>query len=172
MNITVLALFDHIEETARAIKPLEEMSVPHRDIRLLSTAPYPEGTLFHDKTPTPLWLTALCGGVIGFFVAVGLAGVTQWLINITVSGKPTFAFPPIAVICYEFTLLGAVLGTFLGLLYMAHLPDWGDLAYDPEISRCKVGLLVRCDTEDAAAKVEQLLRDHHAIKIKKGRDDF
>ncbi|MBI3794732.1 MAG: DUF3341 domain-containing protein [Nitrospinae bacterium] len=172
MSTTVLGLFTQIENTAEMVRPLEEMSVLHKDISLISVAPYPEGTLFHDEDHSPMWAVALVCGIVGFFAAVVLAGWTQWHININVGGKPTWSVPPMVVICYEFTLAGAVLGTFFSMLWWARLPDWNELAYDREISKSKIGLLVRCENEEKAAKVEELMKQFKASSIKRGRDDF
>ncbi len=172
MSITVLGLFEHVDELATTVRPLEEMRVTQEDIKLLSVAPYPDGTLYHDRFEFPMWRNALIGGVIGFIAALALAGGTQVLMNLNVGGKPPFSVPPVAVICYEFALLGAVLATFISMLWWCHLPDWNELAYDTEISRSKIGLLVRCRDDETADKVEAVMKSRGAKKIKKGRDDF
>ncbi|MBI4667411.1 MAG: DUF3341 domain-containing protein [Nitrospinae bacterium] len=172
MSFTVLGLFDNVEDTARIMKPLEAISTPHDDIRLLSVAPYPDGALYHDKTRMPMWLFALAGGVLGFMLAITVAGGTQAAMNLNVSGKSIVAIPPVAIACYEFSLLGAVLGTFFGMLWYAGLPDWNKLAYDETISLSMIGILVNCESEAVADKVEKIMEDLGAVKTKRGRDDF
>ena len=172
MSITVFGLFTKVDEIATILDPLEEFSVTHDDIAILSVAPYPEGTFFHDKLSSPLWAISVVYGAAGCFAAIWLAGWTQSSINLVVAGKSTFSTPVVAVICYEFVLLGAVLGTFLGMLWYARLPDWNELAYNPDISRSKIGLLIQCSTEETAAKVEELMQKHNAAAIKRGRDDY
>jgi hypothetical protein len=173
MSITVFGLFTKVDEMAAIFEPLEELSVNHDDITVMSVAPYPEGTFFHDSYESPLWIICLVCGFLGFLGAIGLAGLTQWHINLVVSGKPTFSIPPVAIIAYEFTLAGAVLATFFGMLWYARLPDWNKLAYSDEISRSKIGLLVRCKSEEMAAKVEELMKKHNVVgAIKRGRDDY
>lgn len=170
MSQVVFGLFEHIEETAKTIAPLDEISVGRENISLVSVAPYPHGTLFEDDAGGRLWLFALVGGMLGLLLGVGLAGGTQALMNLNVGGKPPVSFPVMGVICYETTLLGIVLGVFLGMLWMTGLPDWTDHVYDPEISRGKVGLLVSCADEEQAGRVEAIMREHGAVRIKKGEE--
>jgi hypothetical protein len=172
MSITILGLFNKIEEPAAMVKPLDDLNIHEKDMSLISVAPYPDGTVFYDEDHSPLWAVALICGIIGFCAALGLAGWTQWHINLNVGGKPTLSIPPLAIIAYEFTLAGAVLGTFFGMIWYAGLPDWNELAYDTEISRSKIGVLVRCEDEALAAKIEEVMREHNVISIKRGRDDF
>ena len=170
---TVLGLFDHVDDTAKTIKPLKEnLSKNLDDVKLLSVAPYPHGTLFKDHTPLPLWKFALFGGFLGFIGGVLLAGGTQILMNLDVGGKDPFSIPTVAVITYEITLLGAIVGTVSGMFFMQGLPNWTELAYDKLISHGKVGLLVRCADDSEAAKVEELMLWYGAKKIKHGKDNF
>lgn len=169
---TVLGLYDHIDTTAAAIKPLEESSVKHADIKILSVAPYPDGTFFEDETPAPIWKFALTGGVIGFITGVLLTGATQYFINLDVGAKDTFSLPAVAVMAYETTMLGAVVGAFVSLLWLIGLPNWTDRNYDNTISSGNIGILVRCYEEDMAKRVEHIMKESGAVKIKWGEDDF
>lgn len=172
MSVTILGLFDNVDDVAKTIKPLEGMQVSHDDIKLLSLSAYPDGTLFKDKTPTPLWKYALVGGFCGFAVAVALAGGTQVLMNLNVGGKAPFSFPVVGLISYEFVNLGAIIGSIIGFMRMTGLPDWSGRANALEISRGKIGLLVRCTDESKTAKVEEAMLWYGAGKIYHGRDDF
>ncbi|MGK7346534.1 MAG: quinol:electron acceptor oxidoreductase subunit ActD [Candidatus Nitrospinota bacterium M3_3B_026] len=172
MSQVIFGLFEHIEETARTVAPLEEIPVSRESINLVSVAPYPNGTLFEDEAGGWLWLFALIGGVLGFLLGVALAGGTQALMNLDVGGKPPVSFPVMGVICYETTLLGVVLGVFIGMLWMTGLPDWTDHVYDPEISRGKVGLLVCCRDEEQAERVEAIMKEHGAVRVKKGEEEL
>lgn len=172
MEYTVLGLFDNIEYVSKTVKPLENMGVEHSDTRLLSSVPYPEGAVFEDHFEPPIWKFAFVVGVCGFIGALALAGGTQVLMNLDVGGKAPFSLPPVAIIAYEFTLLGAVLGTIAGMLWFQGLPDWNDLAYDKDIHHGKIGLLIRCENEENAKKVASIMKDHGAGRIKEGKDDF
>jgi len=50
---TVLGIFDHVDTTAAAIQPLQEMDISRDNMKILSVAPYPDGTFFYDKKPIP-----------------------------------------------------------------------------------------------------------------------
>jgi len=170
---TVLGVFDYIDDTARAVSPIEsKLSIGADDMKFLSATPYPHGVVFDDHTPIPLWKFALIGGVLGFGVGVALAGGTNVLMNLPVGGKAPFSVPAVAVLTYEITLLGAILGTLSGMLWMHGLPDWRELAYDADISRGKIGLLVRCSEKEQASIVEEMMRECGAKKVRHGRDDF
>jgi len=171
MKPTVMGLFVHIENAAPTIMPLEALTVKHKDIHLLSATPYPHGTLFHEEEP-PIWAWAMIGGFVGLTAGLFLAGFTQWLINLNVGGKDPVSYPVVALICYETTNLGIILGSLLAMLWYGDLPDWTEKAYDPEISDGLVGVLVQCEDEGQAKKVEDIFNEHGATKIKKGAGDF
>lgn len=172
MYYTVLGLFTNIDDMAKTMEPLERLSVAHSDMRLLSSAPYPDGALFKDHRRMPLALFAFLFAVGGFLTALAIAGGTQILMNLIVSGKSVPSLPPVGIICYEFTLLGAIIGTIVGMLWVQGLPDWTQRAYDSDIFRGKIGLLVKCKGEDHAKLVEDVMKENGAVRTKTGRDDF
>jgi hypothetical protein len=169
---TVLGLYTNIDSMAKTMDPLEKLAIAHSDIRLLSAAPYPEGALFHDHRPVPLAIFAFVFALGGLFTGLAVAGGTQMMMNLVVSGKPMFSYPPVGIICYEFTLLGAIIGTLVGMLWVQGLPDWTDRAYDTDIFRGKIGLLVKCRDEEEARMVEKVMVQNGAVRTKQGRDDF
>ncbi|VAX17577.1 hypothetical protein MNBD_NITROSPINAE02-1296 [hydrothermal vent metagenome] len=169
---TVLGLYDHVDYVAAVIAPLEEINVDHHDIKVLTMAPYPHGTFFKDDIPMPVARFAIIGGIIGFLTGLTLAGATQALMNLNVGGKPPVSYPAVGVISYELTLLGTVLGTFIALLWMSGLPNWTERAYDDSISSGAIGLLVRCEDEGQANKIEKTMLRYNPVKVKKGKDDF
>jgi hypothetical protein len=169
---TILGIYELVDDVAETIKPLEDASIIHDNIKVLSVAPYPDGTFFKDDRPSPIWAFALGFGIAGLLVGLWLSGWTQTVINLNVGGKSPLSLPTMAVICYETTLLGAVLGTFTGMFWMIGIPNWTDHVYDDSISRGKIGLLVRCMDESGIRKVEEIMKKHRTIKIKHGKDDF
>ncbi len=169
---TVLGIFDHVDTTASSIKPLEDINISHDDIKILSVAPYPNGTFFVDKTPIPIWLFAFVGGICGLLLGFALAGGTQVIMNLNVGSKSPLSWPAVGVISYETTLLGCVIGTFIGLLWMIGLPNWTERVYDSSISTGNIGVLVRCDDKGVVETVEDVFKQHGAVKIKFGENDF
>ena len=74
----------------------------------------------------------LAGGVIGFFTGFMLAIYTavQW--HLIVSGKPIVALIPFFIVGFEFTILFAVFGNVVGMLWLSRLPRYDNLKlYDP-----------------------------------------
>ncbi len=169
---TVLGLYDHIDDAAAAIAPLDELKIDHDDIQVLSVAPYPDGTFIKDEKPMPIWRFALIGGLTGFLGGISLAGGTQMLINLIVGGKSPLSLPAVGVITYELTLAGAVVGSVVALLWMSGLPNWTESAYDKSISSGAIGLLIRCQDQAQADKIEKTMLDYKAVKTKQGKDDF
>ncbi len=169
---TVLGLYDHVDYAAAAIEPLGEIDVTHQDMKVLTMAPYPNGTFFRDEIPIPIWRFALVGGLIGFLAGIALAGGTQVLMNLIVGGKSPLSLPVVGLLSYELTLLGTVLGTLIAMLWMAGLPNWTECAYDNSISTGAIGLLVRCRNEEHARIIEKTMLRYKPVKIKKGKDDF
>lgn len=171
-NHTVLGLFESVNAAADATKTVENLPVSHEDMRVLSSGPYPHGTFFEDHPPTPIWIFTLLGGIGGFLLGLFLGGGTQELMNLNVGNKPNFSLPVMAVICYELTLLGAVIGNITAMFFLQGLPNWNERAYDPEITNGKIGLLVRTEDEALAAKIEKIMKTSGSGKIKRGRGDF
>lgn len=169
---TVLGLFESVDGAADATKTVENLPVSHEDMRVLSSGPYPSGTFFDDHPPTPIWIFTLLGGVCGFFLGLLLGGGTQELMNLNVGDKPNFSLPPMAIICYELTLLGAIIGNLGAMFFLQGLPNWNERAYDPEITYGKIGLLVRTENEALAIKIEEIMKTNGSEKIKRGRGDF
>ncbi len=172
MKPTVLGLFDSIEKTAKTAGPILDLSIEKKDISLLTAGPYPDGAYFHEDFHPPIWKVAFVGGLLGLCAGLFIAGWTQWIINLNVGGKDPVSFPVVALICYETTNLGIVLGSFLSLFWFARLPNWTDLAYDEEISNGRIGVLVQCEDSSQASKVEDIFNSHGAIGIKNGRGDY
>ncbi|MEE8484024.1 MAG: quinol:electron acceptor oxidoreductase subunit ActD [Nitrospinota bacterium] len=169
---TILGLYDRVDDAAETIKPLEDGSIVHDDIKVLSVAPYPDGTFFKDDRPSPIWAFALGFGIIGFLVGLALAGWTQTMMNLNVGAKPPLSLPVVALLTYETTMLGAVLGALFGMLWMIGIPNWNERVYDESISQGAIGLLVRCTDKSGIEKVEKIMRGHRTVKIKYGQDDF
>jgi hypothetical protein len=76
-------------------------------------------------------------------------------------GKPILAIPPMTIVIYGGTLLGAIVATILGILVESRLPDLGATPYDRRIAEGYLGVLV----EGAWADAERLLREAGAMDI-------
>ena len=87
----------------------------------------------------------LAGGIVGFFSGIGLSiyTATEW--HLIMSGKPVVALIPFLIVGFEFTILFAVFGNVLGLLFQTDLPEFKSLRiYDERCSGEHFGLLASC----------------------------
>lgn len=151
-----LALFDNVDSAAEDITKLRELGVEDRDITVLSGIPYPEPVLGRPMTWERLPLIALSGAAVGFLIGVFLNVVTPLLYPIRVGGQPYIALPPALVLTYEFTMMGLIVSTFLGVLWESTFPSFGPKHYHPRISEGRIGILFRAPKERVDEIVEML----------------
>ena len=101
-------------------------------------------------------------------VAIGLlwtAG-TQISYPLVTGGKPLLSIPPMTIIMYENTMLGAIIFTVLGVLFESRLPKRDLGLYDERITEGYIGVLVDCP-EEKAGQAEALLKTAGAEEIKR-----
>jgi len=149
----IMGLFTDEDRTVSALRALEDL--PWNVERVHS--PFPshrvQDALRLKKSKVGYF--TLAGGLIGFFSGIGLAAYTavQW--NLVVSGKPIVALIPFLIVGFEFTVLFAVFGNILGLLALARLPRFKDLAlHDPRCTGEHFGILVSCDKGQGSRLVD------------------
>ncbi len=68
-----------------------------------------------------LWF-GLCGGVLGFALALAMQMFTNFDYPINVGGRPLYALSAFAVVAFELTVLFAALAAALGMLALNGLP--------------------------------------------------
>ena len=164
-NRSILGIFKDPESTASAVDSIKQAGIGTRDFDILSGVPYPEGTFGEHVSGHKLFVFPLIGAVCGFSVALLLTLGTQVSFPMVQGGKPLIAIPPMMVIMYEGTMLGAILFTVLGVIFESRLPRGSVGLYDPRITEGYIGLLVSCP-EDKFSSVEQALRGAGAEDIK------
>jgi hypothetical protein len=76
-------------------------------------------------------------------------------------GKPILSIPPMTIVIYGGTLLGAIVTTILGILVESRLPDLGAAPYDRRIAEGYLGVAVSSARDDA----EGLLRAAGAVDV-------
>jgi len=161
----VLGLFTSAEAAASAGAALREAGV---EFEVLTGSPYPEGAFGEHTPPHRLYVFPLVGALCGFSVAILLTAGTQLAYPLVTGGKPVLSIPPMAIITYEGTMLGAILFTVLGVLFESRLPRPLLGLYDKRITlEGWVGILVRGE-EGLLGPVERILREHGAVEIKRG----
>ena len=162
----VLGLFRTAEQVAGATEMLRQEGFTPADYDVLSGSPYPEGAFGEEHPQHRLFLFPLFGAACGFAVALLLTVGTQLAYPLVTGGKPILGVPPMFIIMYEGTMLGAILFTVIGIIFESRLPRIGVGLYDPRITEGYLGLVVACPSDRVGA-VEQLLRRAGAEDVKR-----
>ncbi len=169
-NRSVLGLFHEATSTADTIDRLRDLGVPEEAITVMSGVPYTPEILGRRPVYERLVPIALIGAVGGFLAALFLTVVTPYLYKIPVGGQPLIPGPPTIIIVFEFTMLGALLATFGGLLAEIAFPAVGRHEYDHRITEGHMGVLAVVD-ETLADQVEAALRETGAHHLKVAESD-
>ncbi len=157
----VLGLFQDPNAVADALDALRAAGYQDHDVTVLTDTPYPEGTFGEGETRHSLYVYpfvgALCGFVVGLLVTIG----TQIAYPMVTGGKPILSIPPMTIVVYGGTLLGAIVVTILGILVESRLPDLTASPYDPRIAEGYLGVAVTGARDDA----ERLLHEAGAVDV-------
>jgi hypothetical protein len=159
----LLGIFDATERVAAAMRGLRASDFASRDLTVLSSVPYPEGTFGDESEPHRLYVFPFVGAACGFAVGLLLTVGTQLAYPMVTGGKPLLAIPPMLIILFEATLLGAILLTVAGVIFESRLPEFVDVPHDARISEGYLGLAVRGDTREAEA--ERVMRECGAVDV-------
>ena len=98
---------------------------------------------------SPVRLCTLLGALAGCAVGVALPVYTMQAWPLIVGGKPMVSIPPVVIIAFELSMLGAALGglvAFLALSGLARPRGWlfGGRTDDGRFSDDRFGVLVTC----------------------------
>ena len=115
------------------------------------------------QNPFTSCIGAACGFISGLILTTG----TQIAFPLVTGGKPILGIPPMAIIMYEGTMLGAILFTVVGIIFESRLPRIFMGAYDTRITEGYIGVTVTT-SEDKISKAEDVLRQAGAEEIKRG----
>jgi len=157
----VLGLFRDPDAVADALDALRAAGYREQDFTVLSDTPYPEGAFGEGETRHSLYVYPLIGAICGFAVGLLVTIGTQLAYPMVTGGKPILAIPPMTIVMYGGTLLGAIVVTILGILVESRLPDLGAAPYDPRIAEGYLGVLVN----GAWADAEHVLREAGAVDV-------
>jgi len=165
MEETVLmGLFHKADETAETIESLAKIGIAGDDVAVISSIPYPHEVLGRPKPWERMAVITLSGAAIGFLTGIFLVAGTPQLYPVLVGGQPLVPIPPLVVITYEFTMLGVIVSTFLGVLWQSFLPSYKPKRYNRLITEGHIGLLLRCPL-DREKQVRELLAANGAHHI-------
>lgn len=166
----VLGLYDNAETAAEAGDGLKEAGLSNEEFDFLTGTPYPEGAFGERHSRHRLYVFPLAGAICGLTAGILLTSMTQMAYPLVTGGKPILSLPPMAIISYEATLLGAILFTVIGIIFESRLPRLRLGLYDNRITDGMIGVLVEC--EDAQVpRVEQVLTQAGAVEVKRGEAD-
>ena len=100
-------------------------------------------------------------------IGLVLTSGTQLAFPLVTGGKPILSIPPMTIIVYEGTMLGAILFTVIGIIIESRLPRIFMGAYDTRITEGYIGVSVTAD-EDRIEPAEGVLRQAGAEDVKRG----
>ena len=171
-KISVLGLYEDANNAAEAGDSLKRAGLDNNDFDFLTGAPYPEGAFGERHHGHRLYIFPFIGALLGFSAGILLTSMTQMAYPLVTGGKPILSLPPMAVITYEGTMLGAILFTIIGIIFESRLgPSFKSRLYDSRISEGLIGLIVDCN-ENTIETAEQVLTQAGAIEIKRKRFRF
>ena len=163
----VLGLYSDANYAAEAGDALQEIGLSNEDYDFLTGAPYPEGAFGERHISHRLYVFPFVGALCGLTAGILLTSMTQMAYPLVTGGKPILSLPPMAIVTYEGTMLGAILFTVLGILFESRLPSIRRGLYDDRVTEGFIGVVVNCE-EEQVASVEQALTQAGAVDVKRG----
>ena len=138
---------------AAALGDVETMS-PSGDHALLAAVP---------REASPVRLFTLLGALAGCAAGIALPVYTMQAWPLIIGGKPLVSIPPVVIIAFELSMLGAALGGLVGFLALSGLAGGrgrtsGAAAAERRFTDDRCGVLVTCAVRDRAAVRAQLER--------------
>jgi hypothetical protein len=168
MSGAVVGLFPDAEGAAQAMRALQTAGFTQQDLDVLSGCPYPEGAFAEAPVHHHLYVYPFAGAACGLAVGILLTVGTQLAFPVVTGGKPILSVPPMINVLYEGTLLGAIIATFLGVLFESRLPDLDPALYHPRITEGYLGVVVHTP-EPRRFAAERALREAGAEEIVVGQ---
>ena len=164
---SVLGLFTDENVVADALDALKAEGYSTNECEVLTGTPYPEGTFGEAEPVHKLFRWPLMGAACGFIIGLILTTGTQIAYPVVTGGKPILSIPPMAIIMYEGTMLGAIIFTVFGIIFESRLPRLLMGAYDTKITEGAIGVAVTTD-EGRVGEAEDVLKNAGAGDLKRG----
>ncbi len=153
VKMTLMSLFTEVRPVSEALDSLRELGINEADISIMQGVPHSAKMLGRPHLQEFPWISVI-GALIGAFTAFLATFVTQWLYPIRVGGRPYTGNPPMFVLFFELTMLGLLVGTFLGFLWKSGFPSTRPVYYDPLINHGRIAVVCTFD-----GRVEKEVRD-------------
>ena len=164
---SVIGLFTDEDTVADALDSVKSAGFEQGEYEVLTGTPYPEGTFGEEEPVHKLYRFPLIGAACGFIVGMLLTAGTQLAFPLVAGGKPLLSIPPMAIIMYEGTMLGAILFTVFGIVFESRLPRLFMGAYDTRITEGYIGVTITT-SEDRTDDAEDVLKKAGAEEVKRG----
>lgn len=162
---SVLGVYPDAPTAADAVDALRDAGFKRNDYEILAGSPYPEGTFGEEEAKHRLFYFPIIGAICGFTSAILITAGTQLAYPLVTGGKPILSIPPMLIICYEGTMLGAILFTVIGIIFESRLPRLGGVGvYDPRITEGYFGVVVAADP-NRIGNAEQALQRANPIEL-------
>ena len=162
----ILGLYEDANAAADAGDALKAGGVDERDYDFLTDSPYPEGAFGEREEKHRVYIFPFVGALLGLTSGILLTSMTQVAYPLVTGGKPILSLPPMAIVSYEGTMLGAILFTVLGIIFESRLPRLKLGLYDTRITQGYIGVLVNTE-EDQLDRVQGILNQAGAVEVKR-----
>ena len=164
----VLGIFSDLNATVGSIRRRREAGF---QTTVLSPVPRHEIEEALGGRASPVRFFTLVGALLGCAVGFALAVSTSLSGGLITGGKPIVSIPPFLVVAFELAILFGALGTLLGLLINARLPQISaETAYEPRFSGDRFGLFVACP-ENQIGAAREMLRSSGAEEVQVQREE-
>lgn len=147
-----VVLFEKVDFAAAALDVLREHGLQEEQIEVLSAEPHSAEVLGRPQIKTMVPWIGMTGFLVGLVMAFLLVWGTPQLYPISVGGRPLFTVPPWLVLTFEFSMLGLLVATFLGVIWESNFPDYRPKVYHPGVSEGEIGIVFN----DPSEGMEQL----------------
>lgn len=166
---SIIGLFTEEDPAADCLDALKAAGFRQNEYEVLTGTPYPEGTFGESEPIHKLYRFPLIGAACGFIVGLLLTVGTQLSYPLVTGGKPILSIPPMAIVMYEGTMLGAIIFTVIGIIFESRLPRLFMGAYDTRITEGYIGIAVTTDGEKIM-DAEKVLKKAGAEEVKRGTE--
>ena len=164
---SIIGLYTDENAAADALDALRSAGYETTEYEILTGTPYPEGTFGEHEPEHKLFRWPLMGAACGFIVGLLLTTGTQLAYPLVTGGKPILGIPPMAIIMYEGTMLGAIIFTVIGIVFESRLPRLFMGAYDTRITEGYIGVTVTT-SQERIGQAEEVLNGTEAEEVKRG----
>jgi hypothetical protein len=148
MADTELKIFDTPREAIAALQELKRAGVPGSSITVMSSEPLHLGIDHAPKTRISGF--AIAGGLIGAAFAILLTVWTSRQVDLVTGGMPIVSPWAFGIIVFELTALGAILATFVRMIYESGLlRPRASTDYDGAVADGKVVVLIASGNQAA-----------------------